>query len=166
MTPAEQVTMRWMVSKGYFVMPSVKHGRKEIDLLAVKLAEDQRSAAQKVHVEVQVSSKPFGSRRSDEEYRADADNYAKRKFEDVKDRVQELLGKEYDRWVVVGKFPAGDHEEEVWNERIQRQGVRVIRFDEVIREYMPTLTTRPTDEMGQFLHILAAFGLLRSTGEV
>lgn len=166
MTPAEQVTMRWLVSKGYFVMPSVKHGRREIDLLAVKLAEDKRSAAQKVHVEVQVSSNPFGSRRSDEEYEVDADDYAKGKFEDVKERVQGLLGNEYDRWLVVGKFPAGDHEEQVWSERIEKRGVRVIRFDEVIREYMPTLTTRPTDEMGQFLHILAAFGLLRNTREV
>ena len=163
MTPAEQVTMGWLVSKGYFVMPSVKHGRNEMDLLGVKLADDKRAAAQKIHVEVQVSSAPLGSHLSEREYENEADKYAKKKFEDAKEWVQGVLGDKYERWLVVGKFGGGDREERVWNDRMAEKGVTVIRFDKVIREYVATLTTRPVgDEMGQILHILEAFGLLQS----
>lgn len=162
MTATERITTLWLGSKGYFVMPNIKVGRREIDCLAVKLTDDKESIHQKVHVEVQVSPRPFGSRRSDETYRQDADDYVQSKFETVKSKVQEILGLGYSRWIVVGKSAGGEQELKVWTERMKELGVQVFRFEHIVAEYIPMLDTWPTsDEAAQLLFILENFGLLK-----
>ena len=158
MNVAEDVIMRWLISKGYFIMPSLKDGRREADLLALKLTENGSGVSERLHVEVTVSSTPYCSYVEPE---SDADEYFKRKFIKVRKRVSEALRGEPSCWVVVGKLSSRREWDQSWEKRMKQNGVKVIRFDQVVHEYLPTLTTRPTDSVGQLFHILYALNLLR-----
>ncbi len=61
MNVAELTTGEWLASQHFYVMPSVKFGRKEADFLAIRPEDGMR-----LHVEVTVSSRPYGSKRSRE----------------------------------------------------------------------------------------------------
>lgn len=165
MTVAEELVARWLGAKGYFVMRSVKYGRKEVDILAIKLASDKKTVDEKAHVEVQVSSRPFGQRYTESEYGEQAEGYVKYKFGGLSPRVRELLGEGYTRWLVIGKLAGGKNEEDAKFARWRELGVSVFRFDDVVKEYLCSLTTRPTDEVGQLLHTLVAFDMIKTCVE-
>lgn len=165
MNAAEEVVTRWLLAKGYFVMPSVKDGRKEIDILAVRLAEDKKGFSEKLHVEVQVSPNPFHTNYADEDYRAGADDYVAQKFTAVSPKVKEILGEGYACWLVIGKLGGGEREERTRAKRFNELGVRTVTFDRVLREYAESLMTRPADNAGQLLHILSAYGMLNIGAE-
>jgi len=166
MNAAEEVVAGWLAAKGYFVMPSVKYGQKEIDLLAVKLAENKSGLSEKLHVEVQVSPKPRHTNyEKDESYKAGAEKYFHDKFDALSPKVKEILGEEFSRCFVVGKLGGGQREENIDECRLRELGVTTVRFDQVIREYAQSLTTQPEDNAGQLLHLLSAFGMLNTAAE-
>lgn len=157
MNVAELTTGEWLASQGFYVMPSVKFGRKEADFLAIRPENGVR-----LHVEVTVSSRPYGSKRSREEYERDAVDYIDRKFEALANDVRARLGGEYQKWLVIGKLAGGKEEEEVWqNKMLEHSSILVFSFDRVVREYVEKFRSRPAGLIGQLLDVLNELGLLR-----
>jgi hypothetical protein len=156
MNATELTTSEWLGSKGYCVMSSVKFGRREADLLAVRPTDMAR-----LHVEVSVSSRPFGSNRATEEYEKDVRDFIEKKFEALKDQVQGILGGDYQRWLVIGKMAGGQCEEDIWIARMRDAGVTVHRFEDVVRDYVQSFTVRPTGLTGDLLDVLNQLGLLK-----
>lgn len=99
MNVSEHVTRLWLESNGFFVMGPLRVGANEIDLLAVRLGADRKSLAQKIHVEVTVSGRPGGS-----DDGTGVAQYVEPKFGGkLSSKVRELLGDDYERWVVLGQ---------------------------------------------------------------
>jgi hypothetical protein len=162
MNATELVTSEWLGSKGYYVMPSVKFGRKEADILAIRPGEEQPGLLPlRLHVEVSVSSRPWGSRRSPEEYEKDASDYFKKKFEALDADVRKLLGGDYQRWLVLGKLAGGQQEEETWKSTMLLNDVMVKTFDEIVKDYVNSFRSRPVGLTGELLDVLNALGLLK-----
>lgn len=165
MNAAEMVTMRWLASKGYFVMPAVKgdtpYGRNEFDILAVKVGKDNL-VEHRVHVEVSVAPNPY--QKAEEKMEKEADDWVRSKFDKAADCVRRHFGGNgYDRWAVWNNDSRGVEKGRLQDERmLEQHRVKVIRFDELLREYVPTLRNRPSDGdvVGQLLHILKCMGLL------
>ncbi len=96
-------------SLGYFVIEGRKAGRHEVDLLAIRLAEDGR-VAERVHVEVSISVTPVGFLRgksgagsSGKNPTESATAWIEKKFRhrDVEQAVASALGGKPDRRVFV-----------------------------------------------------------------
>ncbi len=156
MNATELTTSEWLGSKGYYVMPSVKVGRKEIDLLAISPGDGKR-----LHVEVSVSSRPWGSKRSLKEYEKDASEYFGKKFVALADKVRDMLGPDYERWLVLGKLAGGQGEEDAWKSIMLYNNVIVYRFDEVVRDYVRSFKSRPVGLTGELLDVLNQLGVLK-----
>jgi hypothetical protein len=165
MSFAEELTARWLMSMGYFVMSNLKEGRHEVDLVGAKLADDKKTVAGRVHVEISVSSSPRRTKRTVEEDRAAADDYTQRKFKTVDPFLQTLLGGGYERWRVIGKLGGGQAEQPAQEQRSTELGIRVVRFAQVVKEYVSRLRTRPLDDVGGFVHTLAKLDLLNTHEE-
>lgn len=100
-------------SLGYFVIEGLKVGRKEADILAIRLGDDG-SIAERLHVEVQVSTKPIGFLRGEPSLRNNgktlaehAADYVDKKFKDpllVKAIVERLGSGSYGRMFIHGKL--------------------------------------------------------------
>lgn len=81
----EQIVEEWLNSEGYFTIRGLKHGVNEIDLLAIKTANEELEC---LHVEAQISFNPVGyacgnssaRRRTDEELRDGVNAYYSKKF--------------------------------------------------------------------------------------
>ncbi len=163
MEPAEGVVEGWLNSQGYFVMANLKDGRKETDFLAVKLApNDKNAVAARLHVEVTVGAAPWGGRRPKEVYLQEVRKYVQDKFENVRGFVEGTLGGGYSRWFIHGKAAGGEEEVQVWREEMSVLGVRYIRFDEVVKDYVRSMRARPGGETGQMLYMLSKLGLLKT----
>ncbi len=94
-------------SLGYFVIEGRKAGRREIDLLAIRLGEDGR-VAERIHVEVSISVTPVGFLRakprlgsSGKDPAESASAWIKRKFtdRDIERAVHKALAGKPDRRV-------------------------------------------------------------------
>ena len=159
MNVTEHVTKLWLESKGFFVMGPVWVGHNEIDILAVKLNVDKVGVAKKIHVEVTVSGRPGGP-----DDGTGLMEYALRKFNgrvlkhqsegNVSSAVKQILGEEYEKWLVVGK--GADH----WIADGPRNNVKVIPFSRVVSEFATTVKGAPKDEIGRLLDTLNCLGLL------
>jgi len=160
MNPAEDLTARWLISKGYFVMPRIKIGAHELDLLAVKLTDDKSAVFERVHVEVCVPSNPAGGNWSDDVCREGATEEVRKKFSAVENEVHRLIGGGYSRWYIRGAFPGGDRVKELWTSTMSDLGVTLVPFELVIREYAEAMKYRPQDYVGQLIHILKSSGTL------
>jgi hypothetical protein len=143
MNAAEHVTMRWLFSKGYFVMSSIKggshpYGRNELDLLAIKEAENG-GIERRLHVEVSVSPAPIHM--NPEKLDAAHDKLLSGKFTSVSPWVHTIFGgRPYERWVVWNNELTSEACEHV-KERLRREHqIEVHWFDDVLREYVPTLS--------------------------
>ena len=163
MTATELTTREWIESQGYFSMSSVKFGRSEVDLLAIRQRAD--SSFDRLHIEVTVSPRPFGSKRSLDLYEKDVDDYFKKKFADRRADVLQILKGEYESWLVLGKLAGGKEEEELWKRRMEEHNVKVIRFEDVVRDYVKRIRVRPTGMTGDLLDTLNHLGLLKKDGE-
>jgi hypothetical protein len=155
MNATELTTSEWLGSQGYFVMPSVKFGRKEVDLLAI------RPDGERLHVEVFVCSRPWGSKRTPREYEEEATDYLDRKFVALGDDVRQLLGGDYRRWIVLGKLAGGQEEEETWKRTMLMNDIVIVSFDQVVREYVKSFRSRPVGLTGDLLDVLNKLGLLK-----
>jgi hypothetical protein len=138
-------------------MPHVKFGRKEADLLAIRPTDGRR-----LHVEVSVSSRPWGSIRAVEDYRREAAEYLEKKFTSLHDDVSKILGAtDFQRWLVIGNLAGGHDEEYAWKSRMLEDDVIVIRFNEVVRQYVKNFKSRPVGLTGDLLDVLNELGLLK-----
>lgn len=158
MNATEKLTSLWLMTRGYFVIERIRVGHNEIDLLAVKPDESREKLAERLHVEVQVSSTPAGA--------IDPESYVRKKFDEekVKERVTALLGKNYSRWLVLGRMPKGKEEFEEISSAVTRGGVKVVPFEDVVRGYLEALQYRPAAELGDLLHLLRSYGFLSMSG--
>jgi hypothetical protein len=158
----EHVTRLWLESKGFFVMGPVGVGHNEIDLLAMRLAPGGCSVAQKVHVEVTVSGRPGGP-----DDGTTLRDFVLRKFVgrllkgsgegNVESKARAILGEGYERWLVLGKMVgSGDP----WIDEASNCGVKVVRFETVVAEYITGLVAAPKDEIGRLLDTLRCLGVL------
>jgi len=126
-------------SLGYFVIEGRKDGRREIDLLAIRLGEDGQ-VAERIHVEVSISITPVGFLRespglgsSGEDPAESASAWIKKKFmdPDIKQAVRKALGGEPDRRVFVhGRL----HREEEQLQAFRRAGIECKRIRDLVQD--------------------------------
>lgn len=142
MNAAEEIVKYWYQSKGYFVMDSLRipKGRnKEIDLLAIKLSNDKKKVADKIHIEVSVSNNSMWFEKGSVEkiIKAEAQRYHAKKFEDsnVKQFATQLIGSNYKMVEIRGKMALNkkDVRPEYIKERM-KMGVEVIPFETILKD--------------------------------
>jgi hypothetical protein len=169
MDPAEEIVRLWLQQKGFFLRSGVKsQGGKEIDFLAINPAENTR-----VHVEVHVGVFPLGPLRPwnpakygewplDKRVRL----FYNKKFvgslpekaEKLRNRcvektVKEILGKNYEKWLVLGTLHRRDNEDELKRE-FKRYGVKVFFMREILKDIR--FKGASSDSTGRFIQILAS----------
>lgn len=135
MNPAEEIVKFWFQEKGYYVQSSIRLAHnKELDILAVKPATKE-----KIHVEVSVSLRMANYDRNPEQL---AEEYLEKKFLSVKDNVTELLGENYDKFLVVGNvsFKNKDILEE-FIKMCAKRNIKVINIRQILNEIRSNLST-------------------------
>jgi hypothetical protein len=144
---AEVIVEEWLNRNGYFTIRGVKIGMHEIDILAVKLENGRPTDLR--HIECQVSFKPISwiTPATPEMQRAGWKAYSpKPRQNDVIEKCvsgwidkkfsssekhnlrQRLCPGDWSRELVLGK---AKYQSEV--EELQNQGVRVIKFEDILR---------------------------------
>lgn len=109
----EDIVADYFYSKGYFLIKNLKAGLNEIDILAIKLNNNQK-IDEAIHIEVHCSSKPIGyiggspsaRRRALKEVELGVEDYIKRKFtnEKVENIIKRLIGNKYKKLFICGKL--------------------------------------------------------------
>jgi len=144
---SEEIVEAWLKEKGYFIMRNIRLKRnKEIDFLAIHLEGGCEPLRERCHIEVQASpysraiSKPYWP---PESY---ADWLVRRKFEDdiVKAEVTKRLGNDYQKVLVLGSYGRTKPSKEERNKlikEIERRGVKVIKFEDVLNQVQKSLGT-------------------------
>ena len=144
---AEEIVEAWLKQRGYFVMRNIRlRKNKEIDFLAIRLREDRKEVEKKCHIEVQVSpysraiGKPFWPPE------CWAEDYIKKKFddEDVREEVKRKLGKNYERVLILGSYgqqKPNKAERMRLIKEFEIRGIRVVKFEDVLKEVMESLGT-------------------------
>jgi hypothetical protein len=133
MNPAEEIVKFALQEKGYFLQSSIRLPKnKEIDILAKKGNEN-------LHIEVSVSVRCAN-------YDKNAKRFAKevsdKKFESVKNDVEQRLGTNYKKLLVVGKISLGKRD--ILPEFVQeckRREIEVITIQQILDEIRPVLST-------------------------
>jgi hypothetical protein len=62
---------------------------------------------------------------------------------------------------VIGNLAGGHDEEYAWKSRMLEDDVIVIRFNEVVRQYVKNFKSRPVGLTGDLLDVLNELGLLK-----
>jgi hypothetical protein len=156
---SEEVVEYWLnVVKGFFTIRGLKVGNREIDFLAVKLDGEDPVLGSRAHVEVHA---PAYARAIDSPYwppESQAQRLA-RKFgeEHVRAEAARRLGGGYTRVLVLGSYGRYEPDKEARSKLIhelERLGVKVVRFEDVLREVQGSITTaaytRPALRMIQY----------------
>jgi hypothetical protein len=152
---SEEVVEYWLnVVKGFFTIRDLKVGNREIDFLAVKLDGEDPILGSRAHVEVHVSA--YARAISYWPPRSQAPNVVK-KFERVKAEVTKRLGEGYNRVFIFGSYGRFKPDREARAEfidELERLGVKVVKFEDVLKEVQDSLTTsaytRPALRMIQY----------------
>ena len=156
---SEEVVEYWLnVVKGFFTIRGLKVGNREIDFLAVKLDGEDPILGSRAHVEVHAAaySRVIGAPYWPPE--SQAERLAK-KFDEahVKAEVTRRLGEGYSRVLILGSYGKVKPEKEArfkLIDALQRFGIRVVKFEDVLRDVQDSLTTatyiRPALRMIQY----------------
>ncbi len=154
MNAAEEIVKYWYQSKGYFVMESVRLPRgREIDLLAIRLADDNKTVIDKLHIEVQVSNNFTNFKLTAQNI---AEQYHLKKFLLVQEAVRKIIGENYRMIEVRGKMAFGkaDIRSEYMALR-KKSGVEIIPFEEILKEILeslpPNIQSNPVMQALQYL---------------
>ncbi len=140
MNAAEEIVKYWYEQQGYFCMESIKVGRREIDLLAIKLKEKDNSIQEAVHVEVQVSINYTNFKETVKQIATRYDG----KFNDKKVQayIQRLIGKSYHKIEVRGKMALkGKDIRPEYIKLRKRSGITVIPFEKIFNEVTQKMGT-------------------------
>src|SRR3989344_4127041 len=134
----ENIVANWFNSKGYFLIKNLKVGVNEIDILAVKLNNNQK-VDDAVHIEVQCSSNPIGyiggspsaKRRNISEVELGVVAYIEKKFSDkkIKSVIEKLIGNKYRQMFICGKL-----KDESTIKYFQKNGIEVVRVWQIFKE--------------------------------
>jgi hypothetical protein len=156
---SEEVVEYWLnVVRGFFTIRGLKVGNREIDFLAVKLDGEDPILGSRAHVEVHVAaySRAIGSPYWPPESQAQR---LARKFDEehVRAEVKRRLGEGYSRALILGSYGRFEPEKEARSKLInalQKLGIRVVKFEDVLKEVQGSLTTatytRPALRMIQY----------------
>lgn len=133
----EQLVDEWLNRKCFFTMRGIKSGVDEIDLLAVRMADNVLECW---HVEVQVSYRPIGyvggdtnaRRRTDDELRAGVEQWVEKKFTSARKvaRRNAILPSAQWKYVFVHGVLRDDRE----LEHMAELGVTLIPYKQVLAE--------------------------------
>lgn len=143
---SEEVVEYWLNAvKGFFTIRGLKVGNREIDFLAVKLDGEDPILGSKAHVEVHA---PAYSRVIDSPYwppESQAQRLAKKFTEKhVRAEVTKRLGGDYRMVLVLGSYgryrPNREARSKLIHE-LERLGVKVVKFEDVLREVQESITT-------------------------
>lgn len=170
MDPAEDFVSLWLQGQGFFIMSDVKVGYrgKEIDFLGIN-----PQTGKKVHVEVHASVFPVGPLRAwgPAKYGKKPASERVRHYHDdkfvgstvegtgellntaVSDKAEAKLGKDYEKWLVLGALHKKDSEEELRKE-FQDLGVKIFFMRDVLGQLRFKGAAR--DSIGRFVQLLAS----------
>ncbi len=134
----EDIITGWLTSKGYFVIQGLKAGRKELDILAVKVRNGKIEDG--VHVEVQCSSDPMAyldrdpGKKDQKQINETVKDYIKKKYYEspVKQKAEFFLGKKYEKWFIYGRLK----DEPMQVKSFKANGIVVKRMGEILNELL------------------------------
>lgn len=133
----EQLVDEWLNRKCFFTMRGIKSGIDEIDLLAVRMADQQLECW---HVEVQVSYRPIGyvggdanaRRRTDDELRSGVEQWVEKKFTAPRKVARRNAILPNAQWKFV--FVHGVLRDERELEHMAQLGITLIPYKQVLSE--------------------------------
>ena len=136
----ENIVADCFYSRGYFLIKNLKAGLNEIDILAIKLNNEQK-VDDAVHIEVHCSSKPIGyiggsssaKKRSASKIESGVEDYIDKKFnnEKVKNVIKKLIGNKYKYKKM---FICGKLKEEDTTKYFDKNGIEVMRVWQIFKE--------------------------------
>lgn len=132
----EQIVADWLGQRGFFVIPNIHIGVREVDLLAIKIQEGR--VVKCVHVECQVSEHPISylgcksaKKKNDRQVEKCVKSYIKNKFLHPKviKTLKNLTGCKCDHWMIVGNFKGSKTKT-----YLRKYDVKVYSIREVVKE--------------------------------
>ena len=134
MNPAEEIVKYWLQSKGYFLQSSIRLPQnRELDILAINDKGDR------LHIEVSAAVRMANYSRNAEELE---DFFNTTKFLSIAHEAESRLGKEYKKYLVVGKVLFGN--KDIKNEFVdecKKLNINVWDFGEIVTEVSNSLST-------------------------
>jgi len=140
----EQIVEEWLNSNGYFTIRGLKHGVREIDLLALKINGEKFGSLQAefLHLEIQVSFNPIG-------YIGGNANAAHITDDEVKEGIKEYFDKKFNHPQIIDRrnriylnadwqyvFVHGVVREPKELEYLKELGVRVVSYKDVLNDLL------------------------------
>lgn len=134
----ENIVKGWLISQGCFVIQDLKVGRKDIDILAVKI--EGGKVIKGVHVEVQCSSEPIGylgvnkdaGKKDENQIENSIKEYVTKKYLDpaIQQKIKSLVGQGYDKMLVCGNLK--DEDKQIM--ALEANGVKVRKIKDILNE--------------------------------
>lgn len=140
----EQIVEEWLNCNGYFTIRGLKHGVREIDLLALKINVEKYGSLQAefLHLEIQVSFNPIG-------YIGGNGNAARRTDDEVKEGIQEYFDRKFNHPQIIDRrnkiYPNADWQyvfvhgvviEPKELEYMKDLGVKVVSYKEILNDLL------------------------------
>ncbi len=156
----EEIVEHWLNQRGFFTMRGVKCGVDEIDLLAIKYADNSIECW---HVEVQVSFRPVGyiggdtnaRRRTDDELREGVEQWVAKKFTSQRkvDKRNSILPNVVWKYILVCAVLKDERELEI----MRACGVDVVRYQQVLSEVVSSKDHQTSSIANNIVEILKYF---------
>mgnify|MGYP001594322883 CR=1 FL=1 len=154
----ENIVANWFNSKGYFLIKNLKVGVNEIDILAIKLNNEQK-VDDSIHIEVQCSSKPIGyiggsksaKKRSASEIKLGVMTYIDKKFnkKKIKNVIEKLIGNKYRKMFICGRL-----KDESTIKYFEKNGIEVMRVWQIFKEIKVNKEEYKTGEGNRYHQLL------------
>ncbi len=154
----ENIVAGWFNSKGYFLIKNLKIGVNEMDILAVKLGDDQK-VNDAIHIEVQCSSNPIGyiggtpsaKKRDAIGVEEGVVAYIDKKFNNPKitEVINSLIGNNYRKMFICGNL-----KEEETIKYFEKNGIKVMRVWQIFKELKANEGEYKTGEWNRYHQLL------------
>lgn len=157
----EDIITGWLASQGYFAVQGLKSGRKELDILAVKVRNGK--IENRIHVEVQCSSDPMAyldrdpGKKNQQQIDESVKDYINKKYDDlpVKEKAEFFLGKKYERMFIYGRLK----DEHMQLKSFKANGVEVKSMGKILKELLEIKKNKDntsfiTSESNRFQQVL------------
>src|SRR3989344_4665719 len=154
----ENIVANWFNSKGYFLIKNLKVGVNEIDILAVKLNNNQK-VDDSIHIEVQCSSNPIGyiggsssaKKRNASGIESGVAAYIDKKFNNkkIKNVIERLIGNKYRKMFICGKL-----KDESTIKYFKKNGIKVMRVWQIFKEIKANKGECKTSEGNRYHQLL------------
>lgn len=134
MNPAEEIVKYWLQSKGYFLQSSIRLSQnRELDILAINEKGD------KLHIEVSVSVRMANFSKDARDL---AEFFNTKKFLETSNEVEVRLGKNYKKYLVVGKVLFGNEDiKSKFIKECKKLNIEIWDFEKIIAEVSSSLST-------------------------